>query len=425
MRGPEWSLGFLREVLLAAPIRLWAWLRGPEEDPVTGLPVLQPMAARAWTLGAVIVVLGVTGLVAWILFEIAGQAGAPKDVAAARLDAVRIALAAGGGAGAGVGLLVVFRRQRHQEVATRLTDRDAVERRITDRYTAAIDQLGSDKRDIRIGGIYALGRIAKDSPGDHPTIVDVLSAFIREHTRSGNADRGEPEQGEAGQVNAAEVPGLARRQAVQANRMLDPDPTEPPADIQAALTVLGRRNAEHDASPINLFDAYLVGADLVYAELSRAAMSFAHLAFAELHGAHLKGADLNNARLQYAQMPHADLSMAWLVGAILTDAELSRANLDHAHLATAQLDGAALDAANLTRADLQDADLTGATLIGAQLISAKLLDADLSGSDLTDADLSGADLTGANLNGARMTSVVYDAGTHWPLGFEPPARHAD
>ena len=53
---------------------------------------------------------------------------------------------------------------------------------VTDRYTKAIEQLGSDKLDVRIGGIYALERIARDSPRDHPTVMEVLTAFIREHS---------------------------------------------------------------------------------------------------------------------------------------------------------------------------------------------------------------------------------------------------
>ena len=53
---------------------------------------------------------------------------------------------------------------------------------VTDRYTKAIEQLGSDKLDVRIGGIYALERIARDSARDHPTVMEVLTAFIREHS---------------------------------------------------------------------------------------------------------------------------------------------------------------------------------------------------------------------------------------------------
>jgi hypothetical protein len=50
---------------------------------------------------------------------------------------------------------------------------------VTDRYTRAVEQLGSEKLDVRIGGIYALERVARDSAIDHPTVMEVLTAFIR------------------------------------------------------------------------------------------------------------------------------------------------------------------------------------------------------------------------------------------------------
>jgi hypothetical protein len=55
------------------------------------------------------------------------------------------------------------------------------EGQVTDRYTKAIEQLGSEKLDVRIGGIYALERVARDSVRDHPTVIEVLTAFLREH----------------------------------------------------------------------------------------------------------------------------------------------------------------------------------------------------------------------------------------------------
>jgi hypothetical protein len=54
------------------------------------------------------------------------------------------------------------------------------QRQITDRYTKAIEQLGSGKLHVRLGGIYALERIAVDSARDHPTVVEVLSALLRD-----------------------------------------------------------------------------------------------------------------------------------------------------------------------------------------------------------------------------------------------------
>src|SRR5262249_46211346 len=47
----------------------------------------------------------------------------------------------------------------------------ALEGQITDRFTKAITQLGDEKLEVRLGGIYALERIAKDSEKDHWTIM--------------------------------------------------------------------------------------------------------------------------------------------------------------------------------------------------------------------------------------------------------------
>jgi hypothetical protein len=56
------------------------------------------------------------------------------------------------------------------------------EGQITERFTRAIDQLGSKSIDVRLGGIYALERIAKNSPQDQDAITDILSAYVRGHS---------------------------------------------------------------------------------------------------------------------------------------------------------------------------------------------------------------------------------------------------
>ncbi|MGK5554743.1 hypothetical protein ACSNOI_24310 [Actinomadura kijaniata] len=55
------------------------------------------------------------------------------------------------------------------------------ESQVTDRYTKAAGQLGSDGREVRTAAVYALERIAAGSPRDRLTIRDVLAAYIREH----------------------------------------------------------------------------------------------------------------------------------------------------------------------------------------------------------------------------------------------------
>jgi hypothetical protein len=72
------------------------------------------------------------------------------------------------------------------------------ESQVTDRYTKAIEQLGSSELDIRIGGIYALERIARDSARDHPVVMEVLQTFVREHSPTPFARASEAEQSAGG-----------------------------------------------------------------------------------------------------------------------------------------------------------------------------------------------------------------------------------
>jgi hypothetical protein len=244
------------------------------------------------------------------------------------------------------------RNSEKTELWQRRTHELTEEGQVTDRYTKAIEQLGSDKLDVRIGGIYALERIAYDSARDHPTVMDVLSAFVREHSREQRPPR--------------DLPG-SREQEHSAR-----------PDVQAAVTVIGRRTAERDIRRIDL-----TGADL----------SDVDLASASLHRAHLSNANLTRAILR-----HADLDGARLDGADLTGADLT--------------------AADLPGAILPGADLTGVTALGAVLYGADLTSADLEGADLADADLSSANLTDTHLTDARLIKTKWPPEAPVPSGWE-------
>lgn len=69
-------------------------------------------------------------------------------------------------------------------VDAQLTLDAARETQLADRYSRALEQVGSASPDVRIGGIYALEAIALDSPRHHPTVMEVLTAFIRQHSRA-------------------------------------------------------------------------------------------------------------------------------------------------------------------------------------------------------------------------------------------------
>jgi hypothetical protein len=62
--------------------------------------------------------------------------------------------------------------------ATGPSDADAIER-VTDLYTKAADQLGSEKAPVRLAGMYALERLAQSTPEQRQTIVNVLCAYLR------------------------------------------------------------------------------------------------------------------------------------------------------------------------------------------------------------------------------------------------------
>jgi hypothetical protein len=94
-------------------------------------------------------------------------------------DAIRTAGTLVIGTGGAVALLLTARRQRYTELAVVHTERDATERRITELYTKAADQLGSDKAPVRLAGLYALERLAHSNVEHRQTIVNVICAYLR------------------------------------------------------------------------------------------------------------------------------------------------------------------------------------------------------------------------------------------------------
>jgi uncharacterized protein YjbI with pentapeptide repeats len=123
----------------------------------------------------VLAVAVVVAAVSWfVLHRLYGGQGAQVQ-----LDVIRTAGTLVIGTGGAVALLLTARRQRYTELALVHTDRDATERRITELYTKAADQLGSDQAPVRLAGLYALERLANSTVEHRQTIVDVICAYLR------------------------------------------------------------------------------------------------------------------------------------------------------------------------------------------------------------------------------------------------------
>ena len=170
---------------------------------------------------------------------------------------------------------------------------------LTELFGKALEQLGSDKIESRLGGIFSLERIAKDSPDDCRSVLQLLAAFVREYSK---------EPGKDGKIRI---------------------------DVQEALTVIGRYNEAKDNTLIHRLDlsrADLTLANLEGANLGKVNLYRANLTLANLEGANLQGANLNKANLEGANLEEANLIGSELMGANLMAASLSKANFKEANL---------------------------------------------------------------------------------------------
>ena len=197
---------------------------------------------------------------------------------------------------------------------------------ITDRINTAVTGLGVEKTvkqiapngnvtentdaniEVRLGAVYALERLSQDSDRDHMQIMEILCAYIR--------------------TNAPWDPETSMSSK------------EPRADIQAALTVIGRR------APDKI-------------DLERTKGFMLDLCVADLRGAQLQDGDF-----EQAWFFHSNFESAVLIGTNLKGADLDEANLSRAYLnktrfdAKTELKNTTFDKAFVFNTDFSDASVT-------------------------------------------------------------------
>ena len=285
------------------------------------------------------------------------------------------------------------------------------ENHYTDLFTKAVEQLGATRQngepaiEIRIGAIFALERLAKDSERDYGPIIETLAAYIREHCRDPKSfdDEG--------------LTGMALKQARQEwIKSLRENPPSDRSDVAAVLTVLSRREQNRhwtsksdDETQPDFTGANFQGATL-WNKNEGLAREDTNLGLAHLEGANLGRVDLSDANLWGADLSSLDIWVTNLMGANLEGANLSGTNLLGANLSGTNLLGANLSdtdlgGANLSDANLSNAELSGANLRGANLSGAEFLGANLSGTELWEANLSRANLSGANLSESNLSGA--------------------
>ena len=257
------------------------------------------LRAAVWLVGGVVVL----GVLSWIVIKwappkLASPQGLTGKAYAEEIGRVRTALLALlAGSLAAVGAVYAARTF-------------ALNRRgqLAERFTRAVDQVGSSHLDVRLGGIYALEGIARDAPEYHGPVVEVLTAYVREHapvpstieTPSNDATRLARRPWRSRRPPQTSMPPIEHdveealletpqdvRKALRETPALR-SRKRPKADIQAALSVLGRRTLAHDTgAPLELGRTVLTGVKLWAAHLEDAWLEQAHLDDALLADVHL------------------------------------------------------------------------------------------------------------------------------------------
>ena len=205
---------------------------------------------------------------------------------------------------------------------------------LNERYQQGAEMLGSKALSVRLGGIYALARLAREDPGDyHTQIMRLLCSFVR-HPAGGPVEASMPEEGSTptaelnrGWDEVGDEEGVDRPLRVR-------------EDVQAVMTAVGERSKAQ--IEIEKEKEYRLD---------------------------LKEADLKNVYLEDANLERANLYRANLEGAVLISS-----NLDGVHLDSANLEGAGLVGSTLKGSNLTEADLSGAGLIKCKNLTQEQVD---------------------------------------------------
>ncbi|MCH9000692.1 MAG: hypothetical protein IID48_20845, partial [Proteobacteria bacterium] len=189
------------------------------------------------TIIATLIVLTVVVSVLAQEFSVLSWAYWQEGGTASRSEVVRnLGLLAAGAIGLGFGIWRAYTAYRQTQASQRQAEaaneqaRIAEQGHITDRFSTAVEHLGSEQLPVRLGGIYALWRLIEDSPiRDVTSVIDILCAFVRHPPH-------EPTQGP--DPGASEDEQVSPEKAEKAGSK-----TEIRPDVQTVLDQIGTKKA--------------------------------------------------------------------------------------------------------------------------------------------------------------------------------------
>ena len=278
-------------------------------------------------------------------------------------------------------ILAVWRSR----VAERQAD-TAHESLLNERYQKGAEMLGSETLSVRLGGIYALERLAAEHPEQyHIQIMKLFCAFARHPTED------------------EDYQGKLAEHSVSPHDL--PSPRE---DVIAAIHAIGSRDEtrvkieQSQDFRLNLMGADLSHANIGNANLSGAMLNYANLTNTSISSVILSGASLRSTIMAYAELSNINFTDADAWGVDLSNAKLRwvtmpNSTLDHADLSYAQLSDV-----NLSGAFVQHADLSSVDIVVSDLSNTYFLHSKLPGAHISKSNLSGAEIKRTNMSGAKI-----------------------
>ena len=382
-------------------LRTWAkQLSGwTKRLPVWIVPSAKLVLALAWLAG-----------VAYLVYELVCALHAPGQNVFGDVRAILLTLAAW------IGAPFLIWRTLLADKQTQINQ----ESHYTDLFTKAIESLGATRIDesgvsqpvieTRIGAIFALERLAKHSRSDYDTIIETLSAYIREHCgkpsffKYSGADP--DEEGIPPQEKESRLWDWCRALRKWVEELKD-NATANRADVVVALTVLSRRREgrhwsqpiEHEAQP-DLGRANLQGWKMVNDENvlhdPELRLSDAYLEGVSMSGFHMENSPILGIQIQH-EMTQSLVQPRSLVGVHILALTLRNAQyfpiLDCAILSYAHMDGA----------KCRNARFRGAVLVGADFRNAMAGNAKFGCANASRVKFDGADLSHTEFVGALLT----------------------
>lgn len=267
-------------------------------------------------------------------------------------------------------------------------------------FTKAVEQLGATREvdtagspktvpntEVRLGAIYALERIARDSMRDHWAIMETLCAYVRENAKPAALLDDELLQAykkKPWRRSDAERELLAEDESRHWDRVS--------VDIQAALTVIGRRpencrrledrlrqrTKNPEAYRLTFTGTNLREADFRGLDFDHAVFDRCDLDQAKFRKASLRGTSFYRTRLQSTDLSEADLSFACMIASVFMNTRLFGANLSSALMSACAIESATMSAAVTNQLHACGIDFGSADGLRQRQIDVAVLDDDCS-----------------------------------------------